>query len=128
MVVCDGANCPFEWFHYKCVGLDKAPESEKWYCEDCLNDTKRSIIGITHEKEVTVTGPSPTSDWKSAANDFLAIWSQTKITMASQTVKKIPCKSIEPHVRDSVLGDGNCLFRPKTNNFIRVCAKVFFRF
>ena len=28
MVACDGPNCLVEWFHYKCVGLDKAPESE----------------------------------------------------------------------------------------------------
>ena len=42
---------------------------------------------------------------------FLTNWSQIKITMASQTVKKVSCEPIEPHVRDRVLGDGNCLFR-----------------
>ena len=29
----------------------------------------------------------------------------------SQPLNKIPCRDIEPHIRDSVRGDGNCLFR-----------------
>ena len=79
MVACDGPNCPFEWYHYKCVGLDKAPESEKWYCEECSKDMNLVVSGIeimheTKEREVTVTGPLPTDDWKSAANNFPTNW------------------------------------------------------
>ena len=36
MVGCDGKDCPTEWFHLECVGLDKAPgKNTKWYCDDC---------------------------------------------------------------------------------------------
>ncbi|CEH14203.1 chromatin remodeling protein [Ceraceosorus bombacis] len=34
MVACDNDDCPREWFHYSCVGLDSAPRS-KWYCLFC---------------------------------------------------------------------------------------------
>ena len=34
MVACDNADCPIEWFHYECVGLDEPPKG-KWYCKDC---------------------------------------------------------------------------------------------
>ena len=34
MVACDNENCPYEWFHWKCVGLTREPPG-KWYCEEC---------------------------------------------------------------------------------------------
>ncbi|KAG1175337.1 hypothetical protein G6F70_000715 [Rhizopus microsporus] len=34
MVACDGANCPYEWFHMECVGLEEPPKGA-WYCPDC---------------------------------------------------------------------------------------------
>ena len=34
MVACDNDNCPYEWFHWKCVGLTREPLG-KWYCEEC---------------------------------------------------------------------------------------------
>ncbi|ORZ03483.1 hypothetical protein BCR43DRAFT_429643, partial [Syncephalastrum racemosum] len=41
MVGCDGENCPYEWFHMDCVGLD-APPKGAWYCEHCLAEQRRS--------------------------------------------------------------------------------------
>ncbi|XP_051814464.1 uncharacterized protein LOC127537003 [Acanthochromis polyacanthus] len=36
MVACDNENCKIQWFHYRCVGLRKAPStSEEWFCPDC---------------------------------------------------------------------------------------------
>lgn len=36
MVACDNDNCKGgEWFHYACVGLQKAPTAKKWYCMTC---------------------------------------------------------------------------------------------
>lgn len=36
MVGCDNESCPYQWFHYVCVGLTEAPpEGEKWLCTDC---------------------------------------------------------------------------------------------
>ncbi|BCR91824.1 putative PHD finger domain protein [Aspergillus chevalieri] len=34
MVACDNDNCPYEWFHWKCVGLTREPVGT-WYCDEC---------------------------------------------------------------------------------------------
>lgn len=34
MIACDAPNCPFEWFHYNCVGLLVAPKGQ-WFCSSC---------------------------------------------------------------------------------------------
>ncbi|XP_076759197.1 inhibitor of growth family, member 3 [Xylocopa sonorina] len=40
MVACDNSDCPFEWFHYPCVGII-APPKGKWYCPQCTSSMKR---------------------------------------------------------------------------------------
>ncbi|ORZ29298.1 hypothetical protein BCR44DRAFT_1396857, partial [Catenaria anguillulae PL171] len=40
MVACDDSDCPYEWFHYACVGLTKAPKGQ-WYCSECALKKKR---------------------------------------------------------------------------------------
>lgn len=34
MVACDNENCPYEWFHWSCVGLKSEPNGT-WYCPEC---------------------------------------------------------------------------------------------
>lgn len=34
MVACDNDDCPYEWFHWKCVGLTREPVGT-WYCDEC---------------------------------------------------------------------------------------------
>ncbi|KAI1811635.1 hypothetical protein GGS20DRAFT_562022 [Poronia punctata] len=34
MVACDNPSCPYEWFHWSCVGLKSEPEG-RWYCPAC---------------------------------------------------------------------------------------------
>lgn len=34
MIACDNANCPIEWYHFRCVGLTTAPKG-RWYCQKC---------------------------------------------------------------------------------------------
>ncbi|KAK1836523.1 hypothetical protein QBC39DRAFT_338304 [Podospora conica] len=34
MVACDNESCPFEWFHWSCVGIRSQPEGP-WYCPNC---------------------------------------------------------------------------------------------
>ncbi|KAI0022568.1 inhibitor of growth proteins N-terminal histone-binding-domain-containing protein [Xylariomycetidae sp. FL0641] len=34
MVACDDPDCPYEWFHWNCVGLRSRPEG-RWYCPAC---------------------------------------------------------------------------------------------
>ncbi|XP_054268462.1 inhibitor of growth protein 3-like isoform X1 [Macrosteles quadrilineatus] len=40
MVACDNKNCPYEWFHYPCVGITDPPKGS-WYCPQCLAAKKR---------------------------------------------------------------------------------------
>ena len=40
MVACDNDDCPYEWFHWKCVGLTREPLGT-WYCEEC----RKKILG-----------------------------------------------------------------------------------
>lgn len=35
MIACDNQACPYEWFHFPCVGLLQKPEG-KWYCQKCI--------------------------------------------------------------------------------------------
>lgn len=35
MVECSGKKCPYQWFHFRCVGLTTEPEETTWYCETC---------------------------------------------------------------------------------------------
>jgi inhibitor of growth protein 4 len=41
MIACDNPECPIEWFHIVCMGLNSIPKG-KWYCPKCqpLRKTK----------------------------------------------------------------------------------------
>lgn len=41
MVACDNEDCPYEWFHYPCVGIT-APPKGKWYCPQCQTNMRRN--------------------------------------------------------------------------------------
>ncbi|XP_041982139.1 inhibitor of growth protein 3 [Aricia agestis] len=41
MVACDNQDCPYEWFHYPCVGIT-APPKGKWYCPQCHSNMRRN--------------------------------------------------------------------------------------
>ncbi|KAI1845699.1 hypothetical protein JX266_008064 [Neoarthrinium moseri] len=41
MVACDNKDCPYEWFHWDCVGLKKEPEG-RWFCPECTEQRKKS--------------------------------------------------------------------------------------
>ena len=40
MVGCDHKDCPYEWFHFGCVGLTNKPKG-KWYCPHCIQEMKK---------------------------------------------------------------------------------------
>ena len=42
MIGCDNPSCTFQWFHYPCVHITRAPKG-KWFCEYCK--IKPSISG-----------------------------------------------------------------------------------
>lgn len=39
MVACDNDECPYEWFHWDCVGLVEPPQGT-WYCPTCTKAMK----------------------------------------------------------------------------------------
>ena len=40
MIACDNKTCPYEWFHFPCVGLTAKPEG-KWFCQKCLTNASK---------------------------------------------------------------------------------------
>jgi inhibitor of growth protein 3 len=40
MVACDNESCPYEWFHWTCVGLKSEPVGN-WICPECSKNTKK---------------------------------------------------------------------------------------
>lgn len=40
MVACDNDSCPYEWFHWTCVGLKSEPVGT-WICPVCTKNTKK---------------------------------------------------------------------------------------
>ncbi|KAK4034283.1 inhibitor of growth proteins N-terminal histone-binding-domain-containing protein [Parachaetomium inaequale] len=40
MVACDNDECPYEWFHWGCVGLKSEPNGT-WYCPECSEKLRR---------------------------------------------------------------------------------------
>ena len=45
MVACDNKNCAKEWFHLRCVGLEKAPgKNAKWFCDEC-----KELLGMKRD-------------------------------------------------------------------------------
>ncbi|GAB7357496.1 hypothetical protein MBLNU459_g0030t1 [Dothideomycetes sp. NU459] len=43
MVACDNDNCPYQWFHWQCVGLKAEPKGE-WLCPHCRDLPKEKIV------------------------------------------------------------------------------------
>lgn len=43
MVACDNDNCPYEWFHWSCVGLKSEPNGA-WYCPVCSEKMKKNTV------------------------------------------------------------------------------------
>lgn len=39
MVACDNDGCPYEWFHWSCVGMTKEPAGT-WFCDECRGKMK----------------------------------------------------------------------------------------
>lgn len=51
MVGCDASDCPYEWFHFSCVGMTTAPKGVRWYCPACVlaRRAKGKITGTESE-------------------------------------------------------------------------------
>lgn len=45
MVGCDNEECPYEWFHWSCVGLKSEPPG-KWFCPECRAKTREGRVWV----------------------------------------------------------------------------------
>ncbi|GJC91830.1 chromatin modification-related protein [Colletotrichum higginsianum] len=43
MVACDNEDCPYEWFHWSCVGLKSEPNGT-WFCPVCTENMERERL------------------------------------------------------------------------------------
>lgn len=41
MIACDNEQCPYEWFHWNCVGLKSEPTGGNWYCPVCVKEREK---------------------------------------------------------------------------------------
>ena len=72
-------------------------------------------IGTTHgQLGADIDLRLPPDEWKLAAIQILGAYSGVSVhnnLSSPARVRRVRCGEIAPHIRDSVLGDGNCLFR-----------------
>ncbi|CDW80641.1 chromatin remodeling contains zinc finger [Stylonychia lemnae] len=54
MIACDNKNCPYEWFHFPCVGLTTKPEG-KYFCLKC-QQSLQSIKKESASKQGGING------------------------------------------------------------------------
>ena len=40
MIACDNHLCNYQWFHYRCVGIIRAPAGS-WYCHQCKKNRSK---------------------------------------------------------------------------------------
>ncbi|KAL1303423.1 hypothetical protein AAFC00_006813 [Neodothiora populina] len=45
MIACEKEDCPYEWYHFSCVGLKEAPKGE-WICPECRESSPASDSGV----------------------------------------------------------------------------------
>lgn len=49
MVACDNEECPYQWFHWTCVGLKAEPKGD-WLCPHCSDLPSDKIVKAKDEK------------------------------------------------------------------------------
>ncbi|GAA5883084.1 hypothetical protein JCM16303_006082 [Sporobolomyces ruberrimus] len=57
MIGCENEECPREWFHLECVGMERPPAGE-WWCRECKPDGKKGNEEDDNE-EVGASSSSP---------------------------------------------------------------------
>lgn len=47
MIMCDNADCPFEWFHFRCVGITQSNRPKgRWLCQHCNALRKKGLLEL----------------------------------------------------------------------------------
>ena len=98
----------------KTLSLPPSPKRPRLSTSSTLERTGLEYIGTTHQQLGDIDLPLPTDEWRLRAIEVLSMHSHRTVRNNLSTpaeVIPVRCDEIAPHIRDSVLGDGNCLFR-----------------
>ena len=82
---------------------------------DSRSDSEDLIIGDIEPGTVGPSGPLPSPEWISGVRHELEHWSGPSLVTESEQVHVSAYPEIVPHTCDSILGDGNSLFRALSN-------------
>lgn len=50
MIECENPKCPYQWFHYSCVGMTPGKEPPEWYCSDKCREQAKEFKKAKNKK------------------------------------------------------------------------------
>ena len=77
---------------------------------DCLDSEGEGIVHCESPKTFAITG-APTSSWRDDAMAFLGTLTDAPVVHVVEGVIPLKCEELSPHIRDSMVPDGNCMYR-----------------
>lgn len=118
MVECSNKNCLVQWFHFGCVGIKSAPRG-LWYCPTCrVNaqhrrlDREVEIIGDVAAAPKTFKFCPVSWTWmRKKCDEFNIHLLGPQIKRQDDVIMKTALDSPSKKSTQSIVGDGNCLFR-----------------
>ena len=76
----------------------------------CSRPSECQVVEVSNSS-FQPSGPLPSPEWKQHACEMVSQWSGVSVSSELEPVQAVECPEISPHVRDSIVGDGHCLFR-----------------
>ena len=97
--------------NHPCRPSDDTPQPK--HSVDSSSDSEDLTYVGPSEDTIFVepSGPLPTPEWKTNAGTILQQWSGLPLITEPESDVEIVRSEILPHVCDSIIADGNCLFR-----------------
>ena len=73
---------------------------------------QEKLINNVTTEDIFVISPPPTDEWMSQAAAVIQTFSGCRrVSLRKDRICRVNCPEISPHIRCSIQGDGNCLFR-----------------
>jgi len=109
MIKCDAADCPIQWFHFRCVNLAAKPKG-KWHCQTCkpkmVSSGKRNVArkSTSDGSGSSMVAHEEFSFYGAAAEpmDVSAIWTRIKMNGTEMTLSALQVATmmdLDPRVR-----------------------------
>ena len=89
----------------------KIVDEESMYSEDEKGMVSDIDVFVGPSEGIIFVEQLPTPEWKSNPGTMLQQWSGLPLITESESDVEIVHSEILPQVCDSIIGDGNCLFR-----------------